>query len=39
MKEYLAPEFEKIEYQVEDCLVTSSIGKEGGNGDDALNGI
>ncbi len=29
MKKYTAPELEKIEYEVEECLGTSGIGKEG----------
>ena len=34
MKEYLAPEIEKIDYEVEECLTSSSIGKEGEKTDD-----
>ena len=38
MKEYLAPEIEKVEYDVIDCLSTSgrNIGKESDNIDNLL---
>lgn len=36
MKEYLAPEFEKIEYDVIDCLGVSGIPQENDNLDDFL---
>lgn len=41
MKEYLAPEIEKVEYDVVDCLAVSGngIGKEGDNIDDFLGGL
>ena len=45
MKKYLAPELEKIEYDVLDCLNTSGnpagagIGREGGDIDDLLGDL
>ena len=39
MKKYGAPEREKIEYEVEECLGTSGIGKESGDITDIVNGI
>lgn len=41
MKEYLAPEIEKIEYDVIDCLSTSGtgIGKEGEEIDGLTDGF
>lgn len=41
MKEYLAPEIEKVEYDVLDCLTVSGqgIGKEGDDIDDLLGDL
>ena len=42
MKEYLAPEIEKVEYDVLDCLATSGgkgITKESENTDDIFNNL
>lgn len=41
MKKYLAPEIEKVEYEVEDviCVSGQGVGKEGGDIDDLLGDL